>query len=426
MIDFKKFLAIAIKDVRLLIYDRNALLITVLTPLILTIVMGAAFSGFIGGRDIPIQDVPVGLVNKDKGAPFGNLGQIFDQALLRGDTTEPTGLQKLLNVRAMSETEAIQQVKAGKLAAVVIIPEDFSAQLGPNTGTSATQSKIVIYKDPAQPVGASIVSSVVQSISNNIVAGNIAVAAAGSTNPILFAQAQAIAEEVGRRSASESPITILDQNVAGQKTEQSFEPLQYFAPALAVFFLTFLMVGGASSIIEEQDNWTLQRLLISPTSATTILAGKLGGTYANGVLQLGVLIIATSLIGPVLGSNNSVWGSNLPGIILLTLSTVAAATGLGILIAALAKTARQAETYSQAILILMGIAGGTFFQISNMGPAFAILTKLTLNYWAINGFSTLSQTNDLGAVLPHIAALLGMFVVFFAIGIRQFARRLES
>ncbi len=428
MFDFNKFLSITVKDVRVMFNDRSALMIMILTPLVLTLVMGAAFSGFNGGDSgAPIQDIPVALVNKDKGSSFGNFGDYFNQILVRDENGgTPTALQKLLYVKPMGEDEAIQQVKAGKLTAAVIIPEDFSQQLGPATGTSSAQAKIVVYKDVGQQIGSMIVTSVIQSISNNIAAGNIAVAAAGKVNPLLLVQAEAIAKEVSQKFSSAAPITVVDQNVAGQATGNSFNLLGYFAPAMAVFFLTFTAAAGASTMIEERDNWTLQRLIVSPTSRMTILAGKLGGIYISGILQLTILMVATALIGPLVGSKTSVWGSNIPGLAVLTLATVAAATGLGILIAAIAKTASQADTYSRAVLILMGIAGGTFFQISGMGSTFDLVTKLTLNHWAINGFSLLSQGKDLVTVLPNIAALFGMFVLFFALGVRQFARRLDS
>ncbi len=131
------------------------------------------------------------------------------------------------------------------------------------------------------------------------------------------------------------------------------------------------------------------------------------------------------MIGPILGSKTSLWGSNIPGIILITLCAVAAAVGLGTLIAGIAKTAQQADTASNAILILAGILGGSFFNVAAFGPALQTVSKLTLNYWAINAYNTLAQTGDIAAVLPNIAALLIMFVVYFGIGVMIFNRRLD-
>src|SRR5579871_241422 len=128
MFDFKKFLTITAKDVRLLFTDRNALIYAILTPLLLTVVIGAAFSGFAGvGNDLPIKDIPVAVVNEDTGAAFGNLGQTITQILVPapGETADPNNtVRKLISAQTMSRDEAISLVKAGKLVAGIIIPAD--------------------------------------------------------------------------------------------------------------------------------------------------------------------------------------------------------------------------------------------------------------------------------------------------------------
>lgn len=427
MFDFKKFLTITVKDVRLLFTDRNALIYTILTPLLLTVVIGAAFSGFAGSsNNAPIKDIPVAVVNEDAGSAFGNLGTTITQILVPapGEKPDPTNtLRTLISAQTMNHDDAIAQVKSGKLVAAIIIPADFSQAV---TGGSG-QGKITVYRDAASSIQGSIVLSVVKAISNSIASGTVAVAAGAQVNPALLLQAQSIAQEVGAQLQSSPPISVNEENIASQPGDtSSFDPLQYFAPSMAVFFMTFTMAAGATSIIEERDNWTLQRLLISPTSRLTVLAGKLGGTYANGILQLTILVVATSLVGPILGSKTSVWGNNVPGLALLLICTVAAATGLGTLLAAAARTSAQADTYSRAVLILLGIAGGAFFPLASLGNFFQFISKLTLNYWAVNGFTLLASGKDISAILPNLAALLVMFAVYFGIGMFLFNRRLEA
>jgi ABC-2 type transport system permease protein len=273
----------------------------------------------------------------------------------------------------------------------------------------------------------------VRGIVNNLTSSSIAVFAAqdqikaGKAPASLMLSAQAIAEAVNR-DLQPPPITLSQTTVTGKKedTSSGFDPLSYFGPAMAVFFLTFTMAGGAGNIIEEQDNWTLQRLLSSPTPRSTVLAGKLAGNYLNGLLQLSVLIVAMAFLGVVMGARSSVWGTNIPGIILVTLSAVAAACGLGTIIAGAARNAQQADIISNALLILMGIAGGAFFDISQMGGPFVLVSRLTVHYWATNAYATLAQTGNLAAVLPNIAVLLLMFAVFFGIGVYLFNRRLKT
>src|SRR4051794_30086562 len=114
--DLRKFFVIAFKDVRQLFADRAGLLTTFAAPLVLTFVIGAAFSGF-SGRDGPIKDIPVVVVNQDKGATFGPQPVNFGQNLL--DALKSTG--SLLKADALTdENEAKALVRQGKASAAVL------------------------------------------------------------------------------------------------------------------------------------------------------------------------------------------------------------------------------------------------------------------------------------------------------------------
>ncbi len=431
--DFKKFVQIAIKDVRSVFTDRATLVIILATPFIMTLVLAAAFGNVGSGGGSPVSNIPVVVVNQDKGTSVVimqmNFGQQMTDALknikVKADDPNP-----LLKVDVFDdETQARALVTQGKAVAAVIIPADFSNSLNPaNASFGDSKIRLTIFRDAANPITADIVTSVVQQMVNGFTNSMIAINAGAKVDPSAIAYAQSISQGIFQEVSKASTTTSESdtQETPQQNQGQGINLLQYFAPAMAIFFLNFSMAFGAVSIIEEKDNGTLQRLLISPTSRMTILAGKLGGTYVSGLLQIAALIIATSLIGPVMGIKTPVWGTNIPALIVVTLVVVAGAIGLGTLIAALSRTRQQANVVANAILILMGIAGGTFFASTSGRPPMGILSQLTVNYWANNAFTTLSQTGDLTSVLPNMIALLLIFVVGFGIGVFLFSRRLEA
>ncbi len=426
--DLKKFWRIALKDIRILFSDRNTLLILLAPPIALTLIMGAAFGRASSGGGSPIKGIGVVIVNNDKGTALGpqpiNYGQIVTEAL--------KGVGDLLAVETLTdEAEARARVRAGKAAAAIIFPADFSQRLNPTDpafGQPEAKIRAELFRDAGSPIAAEIVASVLQAVINGFTNSSVAIYAAGkaNANPLfLITQAQAIAQEVARRSNTAAPIMVSQTTGAQPAASQNdFNLLGFMAPSMAMFFLNFGMAFGAVTIIEERDNWTLQRLLSTPTRRAVILAGKLGGTYANGILQLSILVVATSFIGPLVGANAAVWGSNVPALAVMIVAAVAAATGLGTMLAALVRTRQQANTYATGALILIGIASGAFFP-SSSGAPFGILSQLTPNYWAVRGFSSLAQGVDLAAVLPNIAALLLIFVVLFGGGLFIFNRRLD-
>jgi ABC-2 type transport system permease protein len=424
--DFKKFLTIALKDIRVLFQDRATLMIILVAPFALTLVLGAAFGGISTGNDSPIKDIPVVVVNHDQGAMLATQALNFGERL--ADALQHVG--GLLRVEVLADEEqARARVRDGRAAAAVLIPADFSQALNPtNPAFGDARIKLTLFRDAGSAISADIVSAVVRQIVNGFTNADVAIYAAGkaNANPLfLITQASAVAQDVATRSQSgDAPITVTTAQTTPGQSGPGFNLLAFFAPSMAVFFLNFAMAFGVVTILEEKDNGTLQRLIVSPTRRMTILAGKLGGTYVSGVIQIFLLIVATSLVGPLLGSKTPIWGTNVPALVVLTLCVVAGALGLGTILAAVARTRQQASIYASAGLILMGIVGGSFFA-SGDRPPMGIASQLTVNYWATSAYARLSQTNDLMSVLPNMAALLAIFIVCFGAGVYLFNRRLD-
>jgi ABC-2 type transport system permease protein len=429
--DLRKAFEIAIRDVRITFADRNLLLIMILAPLALTFIIGAAFSGFGNSSDLQIRDIKTAIVNEDEGVTLFlvqniNFGAIITEVLVPPEDTPPdpdNTLWKLISAQKMTREQALEAVNTGQVSAAVIIPKGFSAALNP-ANDAPSPTTLTLYRDAGSPITASIVASVVRGIVNNVVSGNIAIFAAGQVQPSLKIQAQQIAEKMAVASQS-PPISVSDVILDGGQTATNFSPVQYFAPAIAVFFLTFTMSGGATSIIEEQTGWTLQRMMTTPTTAATVLAGKLGGVFLIGLAQLGVLVVLMGLLNPLLGNPASVWGTDPLALVVVMLVTTAAATGVGSLIAAVAKTAEQANAYGGAFLTLMGMLGGAFFDLSNI-PVLSTLTRFTMNYWATNAFSSLARGVGLEGIVPNLIVMMIIFVVGFGIATVLFSRRVRA
>jgi ABC-2 type transport system permease protein len=434
--DFRKLLTIALKDVRVLFSDRNLMMLMFVAPIALTAIIAGALGGFYSndGGGSPIQNIPIAIVNEDAGTIFlqapssgqavtsTNFGHAIAEILLPGKNTQ---LNKLIAAQEMTRDEAIKQVNEGKLTAAIIIPRDFSRSLNPLLNQKIQPTEIQIYRDAGAPIAGSVVASVVRGIVNNFSANFITFYAARDAGVALTETGgltDAINAELQKLPVQLAPVT-----VTGEKVEtQGFNALQYFAPAMAIFFVMFTAAGMAGSILDEQVKWTLQRMSISPTPRSTILAGKLGGTYLGSFTQLAILIVAMAILGVVMGQKASVWGTNPLAVLLVTIVTVLAACGLGIMVGGLARSATQADTLSTLVVTFSGMLGGAFFPLASLGGPFELLSKLTINYWGTNAYSELARTSNLSAVLPNIAALCVMFLVYFSIGVFAFNRRLKG
>ena len=123
---------------------------------------------------------------------------------------------------------------------------------------------------------------------------------------------------------------MLRNNEEGADAVQ-FDIMAYMAPGMALLFLMYTVSYGGRSILLERSQGTLPRLLVSPTSSTQVLGGKVIGIFLTGVAQVGILILASALFFGVR------WGDPL-GVAVLILATVFGATGWGMLITAMART----------------------------------------------------------------------------------------
>ncbi|GAB4553275.1 MAG: ABC transporter permease [Anaerolineae bacterium] len=412
--NLRKIFLIIAKDIRMQLADPTALIIYYTAPILLTLVISLAFSGFAGGG-IPIEGAPIIIVNQDRGSILvgGNMGE----RLISVFSNLPGALENTFDIETMSDPEAARaKVRRGEAKVAVIIPPNFSESFT-QIGTQKVEAEV--YGDANAALEPQIVLSITEGFISSVASSSIATSAAALTNPIQIAQ---ISQQIAEQLQSNPPISyVTSEGNANQN--QSFNPIQVIAPSMAVFFLLFSMSFGVVGILDEREKWTLQRMFVTPTSRTSILIGKMGGTYLNGVIQLVVLIITTSIMGQVIfGGSVPIWGGSILLMIVTIVVTVAAAIGLGTIICGLAKDRQQAIVLSSTIPIVMGIFGGSFFASGSTAPPAGVLSYATLNYWGQSAFIELSRGN---IPTTNIIALIIFFLVTFTLGLILFSRKLD-
>jgi len=410
-----KTFIIGIKDLRLAFRDRAALLLMLLAPFLLTIGMGFVTGRFSGGSS-GISNIPVILVNQDN-AQLGNaLVNLFNNPAL-ADLMEPS---------VSTDLEAARQlIDSDEAAAVVFIPKGFTESIIPKNGQELSGEiiSIEIYANPTRPTSAGIIQTIVEEflgrVESGSIGGQVTMTQLITSGRVLPQDAAAVGEAMSERlsSSTTEPVTIitLKQNEVGGEAIQ-FDVLAFLAPGMALMFLMYTVSYGGRTIIAERIQGTLPRLLISPTTAAQILGGKVFGIYLTGVAQMSILIFATTVMFQLK------WGNTL-GLIVLVLAAVFGATGWGMLITALARTAGQVSSVGSAIMLIFGILGGSFVSLDNLHPMVRSLSKITPNAWGLDGFTTLALGGELADISTPVTALLVMGAVLFIAAVLLFNRQ---
>ena len=412
----RKILLIGFKDVTIAIRDRAALLLMLLAPFLLTLGLGLVSGHFSGGNGSGLSNIPVVLVNQDNGQLGGALVNAFHSADL-ASLVSPT--------ESNSASAARQLVDADKAAAAVIIPADFTQSIIPNTAPSAVPSvqggvKIEIYANPTRPSGVGVIQNIVGEflgrVESGSVGGQVAVMELLENGFIQPAQATSVGRALGQQLADDNNSLITISTSSEGNRTIPFDALAFMAPGMALLFLMYTVTYGGRSILVERSQGTLFRLLTSPTTATQVLGGKVLGIYLTGVVQLGILILASTLLFGLQ------WGDTL-GIMILVLAAVFAATGWGLLITAFSRTAGQVGGVGSAVMLIFGILGGSFIDLGNMPVWVQRLSLITPNAWSLDGFNTLALGGALADILRPIVALFSMGCLLFAVSVVAFRRQ---
>jgi ABC-2 type transport system permease protein len=186
---------------------------------------------------------------------------------------------------------------------------------------------------------------------------------------------------------------------------------------MMILFVFFMGANGAESIIREQEEGTLARLFTTPTSASTILAGKFVGVFATLIIQTTVLLGASALLFHIS------WGKPL-SVMMATVGLLVAATGFGVMLMSFIKSTRQAGLILGGVLTITAMIGGLLTNgIPNVPKVMDTIALSMPQGWAMHAWKLSLAGNNATTLLPPTIVLVMLGCIFFAIGLTQFRRR---
>lgn len=420
-------LDIALKD--LTRSQRNLFLIgmTLVAPMVLTLLIYFAFGGLVRGEST-IAPVTVGVVNLDRlppGAPLeASLGEslrslFFDESvqswIIARDYADEAAARLALNTQ--------------EIGVAVIIPAVFTEQyLAGNR-----QAPILILQDPTLTIGPSIVRDMVNSLMGGVTSGGVAyrvvearLQASGKTlDPATISEImQRLAEWYSAfqhalyHTPEQSALLVTSSSLSAEAS-QGYKMQTMMGLVMAgqiIFFAFFTAAYAMESILQEEEEGTLAHLFFTPVSRNSILAGKYLYVFLVVLVQGLVLILLGRLLF------NITWGS--PGTIALALfGQICGAVGLAVLLVSLIKTTRQAGPIFGGGLTALGMLGGLFTTNIDMPAAYNAIGNFTPQGWVLKAWKlSLAGQPPAELVLPTLV-LTALGVVMFLIGAYLFRRR---
>jgi ABC-2 type transport system permease protein len=156
-------------------------------------------------------------------------------------------------------------------------------------------------------------------------------------------------------------------------------------------------------------------MLVAPIHRETVLAGKLLTSLVLGSVSMLVLALATHFL------LSAHWGNPL-GVLMLIAAGVLAATAVMTLVATLARTPDQAQSWQTMVALVLGMLGGAFFPVAQAGGLLATLSLATPQAWFMRGVEDMAGGAGVGAVLGPVAAILAFAALTGALAFMRLGR----
>jgi ABC-2 type transport system permease protein len=185
----------------------------------------------------------------------------------------------------------------------------------------------------------------------------------------------------------------------------------------AMQFLLFAVSASAAALFYEKDRGLFQRILSAPVSRADVLWSKFIYGICLGLIQLMVLFFAGHVLFGIDIQHH------LPLLLLVATVAAAACTSFGLLLAAVVQSPDAARGLATFVILIMCAIGGAWFPISFMPEFIQHLSRLTIVYWAMEGFSQVLWSHaSLVELLPTLGILAGITALVMGVAWWNFRR----
>lgn len=391
-----KSFIIAWKDFKIRFTDRKGFFMMIFFPIILTAILGSALSGIMSDSSLP--KTTVGVVQNDQDP----IGTIFVNEVLKGnDLTDLIAVKKVA-----SEKELRSMLRNEKIDVGIAIPDKWSGDI-----KNGKLKQVKLLTDPGKDVQGSIVETILQTFVNRVITTSV------STNTVLTNSAPALAPNDQKALAvqltgSLEKLAKSKQNYFAEASlgKKQVSGMQYYAAAMAAMFLLFNVSNGAKAFINERDTETLARLMSTPTSKLSILAGKFLGNLYCILAQFWIFLAVTYFFFHVN------WGENVLQTILIGFAYAIAVSGLSMLFAALIKNLKTADVVGGVGVQVFSILGGSMVPLTVFPKSMLTAANLTPNKWALSSFIDIMAGTTWDALVTPLIVLMMIGCVSITIG----------
>lgn len=408
--------------------DRAALALSFILP----ITFFSIFAVIFAGRRDTVPKITVIVVDEDQSQVSRELVKGLEREGSLVISTRPASNNKGVQPGEYTASAAEAAVKAGDVPVALIVPHGFGENpISFRNGQD--RPTIQLLKDSSDMVAWQMVAGLLQKVAMTSMPAVMAEQGLQSADQFVggFTPEQRKHMDAGLEqlrqyenagATSNGPgsggiIAVTTRAVVGENKNNPM--VSFYAAAIGVMFLLFTASGAAGALLDEADSGTLERVLSSRVTMTTLLAGKLAFNTLLAFSQLVLMFVWAWAVFKLDFLNH------IPGFVVMGVCTAFAVGAFGMLLASICRTRAQLGALSTLVILIMSSVGGSMFPRFLMPAAMQKAGLLTINAWAIDGFTKVFWRDEpVSHLWPQVLVLLTIGVVLFAIA-RKIAERWE-
>ncbi|NJR66695.1 MAG: ABC transporter permease [Leptolyngbyaceae cyanobacterium CRU_2_3] len=363
------FWALAIKEVRQILRNKQLLFLLIFPPTIQLLVYGFALSPDVHFLKLGVVDYASSQTSRELVAAMTE-NRIF-----------------VTDGYLFSEKDLSRRVRQGDLTAGLIIPPEFDRQLA-----QGKPAELQVLIDGVDANTAGIASGYLSQIANR------------------FSQ-----------TLSPNPVANLIDPEIAFLYNPGLNSSWFFVPGVIGLVLTLISsLVSSSSVVREKDTGTLEQLLMTPAADWEILLAKLVPLF---LLLMGDVFLALS-VGKIVF--DLPFRGSLPVFLLVSALYICVGISIGILLATISKSQQQVVLTSFFINLPLIQTSGAIAPIESMPTFFRYASLLNpLRHYVVIARGFLLKGVGVIELWPHVLALAIFAIILLTISIKKFRSQLS-
>ncbi|MCG8572817.1 MAG: ABC transporter permease [Spirochaetes bacterium] len=222
----------------------------------------------------------------------------------------------------------------------------------------------------------------------------------------------------------------IGNDAQGLKVEQIFysqrtvgkipNSVQQNVPGWTIFALFWIVQIIAMTFILERKSGAFRRILIAPINKVQYIIGKTIPFFIINLIQAVFMFLIGIYVLPLFGCP-MLELTNLPAIVLLTISASVTAISMGLLISVITDSMFLAMSLAASLLIILTVMAGIMVPRFIMPLFMQKLSFLIPQGWALDAYLNIFvREAELITILPNIGVLWGFSSIFFFIALWRF------